>query len=213
MKNISGALNAVLIVAVAILFYLHFSGTKPVDVVETENEEIINVEEPIEVEKIESNIGYINIDSLQGEYKLHEELTKKLKSRENKYKKEMTAKTSAFERKVMEFQKKAPTMTQFEGQTRQKELAEEEQKLYEMGENFEIKLQNEQIKLNDELQGKIKNYIKEYNKETKYDIIIGASSRIGNMVLYFNDGIDISAEVAKGLNEQYDIDKAPKEVK
>jgi outer membrane protein len=211
MKNISGALNAVLVVAVAILFYLHFSDNKPAE--EVVVEEVPVVEESVEVAKLESNIGYINIDSLQGEYKLHEELTNKLKAREKKYKKEMTAISSDFERKVMEFQKKAPTMTQFEGQMKQKELGEEEQRLYKMGEDFEIKLQNEQLKLNDELQSKIKNYIKEFNKDTKYDIIIGASSRIGNMVLYFNEGIDISTEVAKGLNEQYDIDNAPKEKK
>ena len=82
-----------------------------------------------------------------------------------------------------------------------------------MGEDFEIKLQNEQIKLNDELQNKIKAYITEFNKDTKYDIIIGASARIGNMVLYFNEGINISSEVTQGLNEQYDLDKAPKEEK
>ena len=115
MKNISVALNAVLIVAVAILFYLHFSNNQSVKEVEVEE---VKVEEPTKIEKIESNIGYINIDSLQGEYKLHEELTNKLKAREKKYKREMSAESSAFERKVMEFQKKAQTMTQFEGQTR-----------------------------------------------------------------------------------------------
>ena len=59
MKNISGALNAVLIVAVAILFYLHFSGNKPVDVAVTETEEITKVEEKI-IDKKET----LKVDSL-----------------------------------------------------------------------------------------------------------------------------------------------------
>lgn len=213
MKNISGVLNAVIILAVSILYYLHFSSNQDAEIVVAEVEEILDVKESVEIEKIESNIGYINIDSLQEKYKFHDELTKKLKARESKYKREMTTKTSVFERKVMEFQKKAPTMTQSEGQARQKELGEEEQTLYKLGEEFEIKLQNEQIKLNDELQNKIKNYIKEFNKERNYDIIIGSSSRTGNMVLYFNEGINISSEVTQGLNDQYDIEKARKKEK
>ena len=210
MKNLSLALNGILIVAVVILYYFQFSNNTQAE--ELPKKESTEEKVPTKsVAKIDSKIGYINIDSLQNEYKLHEELTNKLKAREKKYKKELDAKSSAFEKKVMDFQKKAPTMTQFEGQTKQKELAEEEQRLYKMSEDFEIKLQNEQIKLNDELQNKIKGYIRDYNADKKYDIIIGASSRIGNMVLYFNEGIDISKDIANGLNDLYDEENEPKE--
>lgn len=211
MKNISLGLNAVLLVAVAILYFLHFSGEiTPEEVVEVPVEEMAEVVE--EIDKIESNIGYIDVDSLQDNYKLHAELTKKLANREKKYEKELQTKSAAFEKKVMEFQKNAPTMTQFEGQTRQKALAEEEEQLYKMRDDFAVKFQNEQIKLNDELHVRIKTYIQEFNKEKGYNIIIG-SSRVGNMVLYFDKGIDISSEVAAGLNVEYDQLKAAKNKK
>jgi outer membrane protein len=133
MKNISLALNAVLVVAVAILFYLHFSNLPKVEeeivVDEIENEKM---DELVDEEKISSNIAYLNVDSLQSNYKLYSELINKLKRRQAKYEKELQSKSALFEKKVMEFQKKAPTMTQFEGQMRQKELAEEEQVLYQM---------------------------------------------------------------------------------
>ncbi|NQX97662.1 MAG: OmpH family outer membrane protein [Flavobacteriales bacterium] len=210
MKNISLALNSILIIAVAVLYYLHFSNTN--QVIE-EVEEIQIVEEPVvEVAKIDSKIGYINVDSLQDKYKLYEELSNKLNAREKRYERELSGKSAAFEKKVMDFQKKAPTMTQFEGQTKQKELAKEEQDLYEMRDKFAVKFQNEQIKLNEQLQNKIKDYIKEFNTEKQYNIIIGSSS-VGNMVLYFDEGIDISNEVVLGLNERYDVEKAPKEEK
>lgn len=209
MKNISLGINAVLIVAVAILYFLHFSDPS-VDVVAPKEEvEVAVVDEVVEVEQIASKIGYINVDTLQDEYKLHKELTNKLKAREKKYEKELATQSAAFEKKVMAFQKKAPTMTQFEGQTRQAELAKEEERLYKMRDDFAEKFQNEQIKLNDELQKKIKGYIRAYNEEKGYNIIIGAS-RIGSMVLYFNEGIDISKDVAKGLNEEYDLEQVEK---
>jgi len=213
MKNISLGLNALLIVAVAILYYIQFSGNRVIDEEIVDEIEIAEEIEPVvDVEKIASKIGYLNVDSLQGKYKLYEELINKLKGREKKYEKELSSKSAAFEKKVMEFQKQAPTMTQFEGQTRQKELAEEEQKLYKMRDDFAMKFQNEEAKLNDEFQKKVKDYIKNYNQESEYNIIIGAS-QVGNIVLDYNEGINITNDIVLGLNKQYDIDKAPKEEK
>lgn len=212
MKNLSLGLNAILIVAVAILYYLHFSEPKAIDEGLVDEVESTEIEPPVEVEKIESKIGYLNVDSLQESYKLYAELINKLKGREKKYEKELSTKSAAFEKKVMEFQKKAPTMTQFEGQTRQKELAEEEQKLYKMRDDFAIKFQNEEAKLNNEFQKNVKDFIKEFNKESDYNIIIGAS-QVGNLVLDYNEGINITSEIVKGLNEQYDLKKAEKNKK
>ena len=203
MKNISLALNAILIIAVAILYYFQFSGNKTPDIEETET---VSLEEPIiePVEKIESKIGYLNVDTLQNNYKLYSELIDKLKAREKKYEKELSTKSAAFEKKVMEFQKNAPTMTQFEGQTKQKELADEEQQLYKMRDDFALKFQTEEGKLNDEFQKNVKDFIVKYNQESQYNIIIG-SSQMGNIVLDYNEGINITNDIVKGLNEQYDL--------
>jgi outer membrane protein len=211
MKNLSLALNAVLIIAVAVLYYMQFSGNCCSATEDAVVEEVIDGEEDVvvedEVEPIASSIGYLNVDSLQTHYKLYKELINKLKAREKKYEKELNTKMSALEKKAIEFQKNAPTMTQFEGQTKQKELMEEEQKLYKMRDDFAIKFQNEEAKLNDQFQKKVRDFIAEYNEDKGYNIIIG-SSQLGNVVLYKNDGIDISSQVIKGLNEQYDSEKA-----
>jgi len=213
MKNISLALNAILVVAVAILFYLHFSNLPKVQeeivVANIENEKI---DEPVKEEKISSNIAYLNVDSLQSNYKLYSVLINKLKRRQAKYEKELQSKSAIFEKKVMVFQKKAPTMTQFEGQMRQKELAEEEQVLYKLRDDFAIKFQNEEGKLNEEFQNNVKGFIQEFNDKSQYNLIIGAS-QVGNVVLDYNEGINITNQIVEGLNKQYDLDNAPKEEK
>jgi outer membrane protein len=213
MKNISLALNAILVVAVAILFYLHFSNLPKVQeeivVANIENEKI---DEPVNEEKISSNIAYLNVDSLQSNYKLYSVLINKLKRRQAKYEKELQSKSAVFEKKVMVFQKKAPTMTQFEGQMRQKELAEEEQVLYKLRDDFAIKFQNEEGKLNEEFQNNVKGFIQEFNDKSQYNLIIGAS-QVGNVVLDYNEGINITNQIVEGLNKQYDLDNAPKEEK
>lgn len=213
MKNISLALNAVLIVAVAALYYLHFSEKNSINEEITNEVEIVDAQKKPTISKdLNSKIGYLNVDSLQKNYKLYAELINKLKAREKKYDTELTTKSAAFEKKVMEFQKKAPTMTQFEGQTRQQELAEEEQKLYKLKEDFTIKFQAEEAKLNDEFQKTVKDYIKKHNEKSKYNIIIGAS-QLGNVVLDYNESINITNDVVSGLNEQYDKEKGEKDKK
>jgi outer membrane protein len=91
-------------------------------------------------------------------------------------------------------------------------LAEEEQVLYKMRDEFALNFQNEEGKLNDEFQKNVKDFIKDFNRDSQYNLIIG-SSQLGNVVLDYNKGIDITSEVVKGLNSQYDIDNAPKEDK
>ena len=211
MKNLSLGLNAVLILAVAILYYLHFSSATPVE--ETVVESLVEMkEDPVnETGKIASKIGYLNTDSLRANYKFYDELIAKLKGRERKYEKELSSKSAAFEKEVMEFQQKSPTMTQFEGQMRQKELGKKEKDLYALQEKFAIKFQNEQTKLDEEFQNKVNNFIKNYNAEAGYNLIIGAS-KMGNVVLDYNEGLNITNEIVSGLNEQYDIENAPKEV-
>jgi outer membrane protein len=210
MKNISLVLNGILTIAVIVLFYLHFSEKNSEESEEIAVAEEVENAEPV-VEEITSSIGYINVDSLQKNYKFYADLINKLKARESKYEKELAQKSSAFEKKVMEFQQKAPTMTQFEGQTRQKELGEEEQRLYKLRDDFALKFQNEEARLNEEFQKDVKDYIKEFNKEKNYNIIIGAS-QLGNVVLYYNEGINVSNAIISGLNEQYKK-KNEKEVK
>ncbi len=213
MKNISLALNAILAIAVIILYYLHFSITNPTNSEEANMNEVGQLAEEDTTgsqELIVSNVGYLNVDSLQKNYKLYTELINKLKAREARYEKELNAKSAALEKKFIAFQKAAPTMTQFEGQTKQKELLAEEQKLYKMRDDFAVKFQEEEAKLNQEFQKKVKDFIKEYNKDKGYNIIIGAS-QLGNIVLDYNEGINISNDVIDGLNEMYDKENAPKE--
>lgn len=205
MKNLSLLINGVLAIGLAVLYYLHFSCTTQCESTTEGTEDVIEDAASLpeeNKEEIKSNIGYINVDSLQDKYALYEELIQKLKSRQTKYEREISTKMSAFEKKVKDFQEKAPTMSQFEGQMKQQELAEEEQKLYKMREDFSVKFQEEELKLNDEFQKTVKAYIEKHNQETNFDIIIGAS-QMGNVVLDHKPGIDITNSVVDGLNAEY----------
>lgn len=205
MKNTSLIINIVLAIAVAVLYYLHFScvsSCAPADTDELVVEDNVEPASPVISKNGFANVGYINIDSLQDKYDFYEVLIQKLKAKQTKYESEIAGKMGAFEKKVKDFQQKASTMTQFEGQMKQQELAEEEQKLYKLREDFAGKFQEEEAKLNDEFQKTVQAYIQKHNKTTNYDIIIGAS-QLGNIVLDFKPEIDITQHVVDGLNAEY----------
>ncbi len=202
MKNSSILLNIVLAVAIAVLYYLHFSCSTSCSTDTTDEIAVENKDEKSAVSNGVANIGYINIDSLQDKYEFYEVLIQKLKAKQTKYEGEISGKMMAFEKKVKDFQQKASTMSQFEGQTKQQELAEEEQRLYKLREDFTSKFQEEEAKLNDEFQKTVQAYIEKHNEKTNYDIIIGAS-QLGNIVLDFKPEIDITQNVVDGLNAEY----------
>jgi len=212
MKNLSLVLNTVMGIAIIILFYLQFS-SKTLAPDEQQIEEVPTTEAIEEMivsnDSSNSKIGYINVDSLQIKYKLYDELKSKLEKKEKSYDAQLKAKSQDFQKKIEDFRKKAPNMTQFEGELKQKELAEEEEKLYQMRDEYAQRFEKEMIELNTQLYKAIKDYIKQHNELTKYDIIIG-ESQTRNFVLDFNKEIDITNDIVKGLNKKYNEDKAPK---
>ncbi|MCW8898386.1 MAG: OmpH family outer membrane protein [Flavobacteriales bacterium] len=212
MKNLSLVLNTVMGIAIIILFYLQLS-SKAVTPAEQQIEEVPTTEAIEEMivssDSSKSKIGYINVDSLQIKYKLYDELKSKLEKKEKSYEAQFKAKTLAFQKKYEDIRKRSQNMTEFELQLNQKELAEEDEKLYQMREEFAQRLEKEMIELNVQLYKTIKEYIKQHNELTKYDIIIG-ESQTRNFVLDFNKDIDITNDIVKGLNKKYNEDKAPK---
>lgn len=212
MKNLSLVLNTVMGIAIIILFYLQFS-SKTLAPDEQQTEEVPTTEAIEEMivsnDSSNSKIGYINVDSLQIKYKLYDELKSKLEKKEKSYDAQLKAKSQDFQKKIEDFRKKAPNMTQFEGELKQKELAEEEEKLYQMRDEYAQRFEKEMIELNTQLYKAIKDYIKQHNELTKYDIIIG-ESQTRNFVLDFNKEIDITNDIVKGLNKKYNEDKALK---
>lgn len=71
----------------------------------------------------------------------------------------------------------------------------------------------EKDEFNDKLHKELDAFIKEYNKDGKYDFILSYSS-VGSQLLYVNDAYNITADVIKGMNaratKQVDSDTTTK---
>jgi outer membrane protein len=108
-------------------------------------------------------------------------------------------------------QAQAGGMSQQQGQTKQQQLAAKEQDIMMYRDNTSNALAEEQAGKTDELISNIQDYLKKYNEDDRYDMVIGYSK--GGGVLYAKEKMDITAEVLKGLNEEYALIKDKKKVK
>ena len=100
----------------------------------------------------------------------------------------------------MEFQQNAPTMSQFEGQEKQKQLLAKEQELTRLQEDLSVKLMEMEDKMKRDLRKSILSYLKRYRNE-KVDVILDFST--SSSVLMIDDSLNLTQEVLKGLNEEY----------
>lgn len=194
MKNFSIGLNIVLLIAVIVLYVLHFSGKTK------------NVEEQTGVSAVVPNakIVYINMDSLLSNYEQSRELNEAFLKKVENNRTELNMKAKMFEQEVVAFQQKLENngfVTRERAEQAQADLMVKRQNLQKLDQELMETTQREQIELNQKLFTEITNFLKEYNKTKGYQLIL--STTVGGNVFYAEDGFDITKEVVNQLNQQY----------
>ncbi len=218
MNKISLAVNSVLIIAVGVLYYFHFSGKK--EEVVTDANLLANRD------SVSRNltIVYINIDSLWEQYNYVDEINTILEAKKNAMISQISSKTSqlesklgtkseTFQKKVQDFESKAEGMSQAIQQIKMQQLQEENQALEQehmeaqqsvaqLKEELGAQLMQEEAKLNGEVQEIITAYLGSYNKQHNYTFILAKGT--GGGVMLAHDALDITSEIVSGLNKEYE---------
>ncbi len=189
MKNLSIVLNTILIVAVAVLFYLHFSGGT-----QTEVKTIAG----------EGAVVYVDTDSLLLNYKLSIDLNEKLLKKQEDSRTDFNFKAQKLEKEVVDFQNKVQNngfLSRERAENAQRDLLEKRESLEQLERKLSSELMIEQNENSKRLFDSISNYLQLYNAKHKFNLIISTSK--GGTVLHAADGLDITADVIKGLNARY----------
>jgi outer membrane protein len=196
-KNLSLTLNVVLLVAVAVLYYLHFSGRKapatPVPAAATATAAGNNPKT--------NQYAYVNVDSLLNNYDYFKATRTQLEDRRKKLETEIAGRTRSLENEVVSAQRKANTMTLEQAQLTEQNLRRKEQELMRYQNDAARQLAQEEQKKNEELINNISLYLKKHTEDKPYKIVFGYSK--GGGILYATDSLDITQEVLKGLNQDY----------
>jgi outer membrane protein len=200
MKKLSLWLNIILIIAVAGIYFLHFTGNK------LTKSDISEEGKQTEIDR-DYSIAYVNIDTLIQNYDMFIDKNDELMEKRNESEAELQIQSRSLEREFKDFQDKASKglITRTKMQMMQQELAQKEQQLYANRDNMVRQLSEEEQVMLRQVLNEIMLFLEEYNKEYNYKYIF--SNSFGGQLLYTDKSLNITNDVLKGLNEAYNKKK------
>lgn len=150
----------------------------------------------------QENIAYVEIDSIMNQYTYWKEVTKILEAKEKNIQKTLAGKQQALQQAAANFQRnvQANKYTQEQAQQIQagiqKQAADAESLQQRLGAEYQKEVSN----YNKALSDSVHNYLKSFNKDKKYVIILAKS---GDNILYADEACNITSDVVKGMNKAY----------
>ncbi|MDR0660513.1 MAG: OmpH family outer membrane protein [Prevotellaceae bacterium] len=153
---------------------------------------------------MEGSTVYVRMDSLLNQYDMFLDLRAEFEEKFKKAQDDLDTKGRAFQRDANDFQDKYSKglLTRSESQTKMEELSRREQQLLEQRQKVAMELDDEQNVMLNRVSKSIEDYVKVYNQEKNYSLIINTSGS-NPALLWGNPGLDITNDLVKGLNEAY----------
>lgn len=200
MKKSGIIIQAILAVAVIVLYVLYFTG-------KGSGKSSISSSDSTSVTLAQGAIAYVNIDSVVARYEMTKELSKELEEKGKKFDTELNQKSKTWQSNVQDFQYKAQRGLEVSSKLAEMErqLQEDQQKLMGLRDTYGAQLQEENAVMIRKVLNSIMDYLKEYNKDKQYSFVLGNS--FDGKILYADMGLDITNDLVKGLNEKYEEQK------
>ena len=208
MKKTNLIINIVLILALAVLYVLHFTGTEKKE--ETVEPKAREIQKTSSSGDIDLPIAYVNIDTLLNNMVMYEDITEDLTSKQQRLETDFSSKYRSFEEEIADFQEKVQKglLTRREAQQLESQLTNRRMELENQRNDYMMELQEENVVAQNRVIDYIMDYLEEYNSDDKYRYILSFS--FGGGILYASDALDITQEVLRGINEKYESEQASK---
>lgn len=200
MKKLPVVLNVVLLVAVAVIYILHFTGGSKT--VKSDNEEL-----NLPVEVTSHGIAYVNVDSVILNFDMYFDMRNQLMEKQKTAETELTSKGQAYERGVLDYQNKASKglITRATAAEMEQALMQQQQSLVDLRDKFSYDLMEEEQVMNRQILEYITSYLDLMKSEYNFQYILGKS--FGGQILYSDKALDITQQVLDGVNKKYSSEK------
>ena len=191
MKNLSLAINGVLLVAVAVLYYLHFSSSPG----SAQGGSVFSSgEKPL--------IAFINADSVLKHYKYLDVKRKELEEKTKKMEQEYRARTEGLQNEINNYQRNVGNLTLSQVRAVEEDLQRKQQNLRMYEQTLTQELMAEESRLQKELYDRVTTFLKKYGQTHGLHIVLKFDPT--SDVLFAGDSLDITSEVIRGLNTEYE---------
>lgn len=150
----------------------------------------------------ELKIAYVEVDSIMTQYTFSKEYQEVLQKKANNIQSTLAGKQQALQAAANKLQSdyQANALTQEQAQARQAAIQKQGQDLDALNARLSNEFQTETNKFNEALRDSIMNYLKVYNKDKKFTLIL---TKAGDNILYADKALDITNEIIAGLNKAY----------
>ena len=148
-------------------------------------------------------IAYVEVDSLMTQYDFAKDYSVTLQKKSNNARNTLTTKGNALQAAVNNFQQKLNNngFTSREQAASQQAAIERQQRdLQELQARLENELANETAKFNETLRDSLQSFLKDYNKDKQFSLIL---TKQGDNILLADKKYDITQDVINGLNKRY----------
>jgi outer membrane protein len=195
-------LNAVLVVAVVVLFYWHFKGasngsTPAINIGPTSKDSLVL--KPLKV-------AYVDLDTIEEKFAYFKAKQNDFDRKREEADQNLNAQANEMERRRMAMAQKGAALTQSDVEAFQKEYTAKMQDLQRQHDQKQQEFATEQQKIMDDIQTKIRSFLEDYNKTKKYSFIFTTGK--GALNLFYEDTTyNITNEVLEGLNSSVPVPK------
>jgi outer membrane protein len=203
MKNLSLILNGILLAAVIVLYVLFFTGKK---------QSGISASNPDSSAVAEKGIVYVNIDSVLNKYDMYVDISAELQGKLQVSEDQLAMQEKTLRKEMEDFQYKMDRglLTRSEAAQVQQELSQKEQSFYQLQNNLQMQLTEEQQVAQRKVISAIMDYLKSLEESDQYHYQYILGTTFGGNILYANENLNISELIIKGLNEEYQKNKKAK---
>ncbi len=196
MKPVTLAVQVVLALAIAILYYLHFSSDKKVEASQGQTGSVL----PGDL-----RIAFINSDTILKYYDYFKISRDQLEAKGKKMDTDFRNRAQSLQRDIASYQSTASNLTIGQAKTIEEDLTKKQQNLRLYQESLAQELSLEENKLNQALYARVTDFLGKYSKENGIHIVLKFDPT--SDVLFGGNSLDITGEVIAGLNESYQKEK------
>lgn len=151
-------------------------------------------------------IAYVEIDTLTAQYEFAKQKSLELEKKSTNARNTIQSKTQQLERNAQAFQQKLQSngfTSREQAENAQAALQREQNNIMALQQRLEAELASEQQKFLQAFQDSLDNFLVDYNKDKKYDMIVNKAA-----VLFADKRFDITTDVVNGMNKRYKKDAA-----
>lgn len=203
MKNSTHqVLYAILFSTLGFLLFLQFSNSDK-KIENSENNEVIQSQLIVNRDSGNIlNIAYVNSDTVSKYYEFAKKIQKDLTNKRSEAENQIKSKYFAYESLVKEFEKASPIMGDREKMEKAQKIRLLEQEIMQVEQQLSAQVSSEELRLTEGYILKTNEFMQDIGHRLGYDYVM--SYRIGGAMLYANPNLDITKDIIKLLNQEYE---------